>query len=161
VFAWSQNRSGFTAWYGVGSALSLAIEREGRDAIAEMASDWPFFATLIDDMEMVLAKCDLGIFEVYSKLAGDAHASFYPGIADEFRRTRDAVLAIRDEDELLAGDRRLALSIRLRNPYVDPISLLQVDLLRRWRRAGRPDDALLHALMATVNGIAAGVQNTG
>ncbi len=161
VFAWSQNRSGFTAWYGVGSALQLAIEREGVDAIAEMARDWPFFATLIDDMEMVLAKCDIGIFEVYSKLAGDAHAAFFPGIADEFRRTRDAVLAIRSEEELLSGDRRLALSIRLRNPYVDPISLLQVDLLRRWRHAGRPDDALLHALMATVNGIAAGVQNTG
>ena len=161
VFAWSQNRSGLTAWYGVGSALAMAIEREGLAAITEMASDWPFFTTLIDDMEMVLAKCDMGIFEVYSKLAGDSHRAFFPGIADEFRRTREAVLAIRNEEELLAGDRRLALSIRLRNPYVDPISLLQVDLLRRWRKADRPDDALLHALMATVNGIAAGVQNTG
>ena len=161
VFAWSQNRSGLTAWYGVGSALAMAIEREGIAAIAEMASDWPFFTTLIDDMEMVLAKCDMGIFEVYSKLAGDAHGAFFPGIAEEFRRTREAVLAIRNGEELLSGDRRLALSIRLRNPYVDPISLLQVDLLRRWRKADRPDDALLHALMATVNGIAAGVQNTG
>jgi len=161
VFAWSQNRSALTAWYGVGSALSYAIEREGRDAVAEMARDWPFFATLIDDMEMVLAKCDMGIFEVYSKLAGSAHAEFFPRISAEFQRTRAAVLAIRNEDELLSADRRLALSIRLRNPYVDPISLLQVDLLRRWRRAERPDDALLHALMATVNGIAAGVQNTG
>jgi len=161
VFAWSQNRSGFTAWYGVGSALAAAVEREGGEALAELARDWPFFATLVDDIEMVLAKSDLGIFEAYSRLAGDRHEAFFPGIAAEFRRTRDAVLAIRSEDELLAGDRRLALSIRLRNPYVDPISLLQVDLLQRWREAGRPDDALLHALMATVNGIAAGVQNTG
>ncbi|PPJ44811.1 hypothetical protein C0075_24385, partial [Rhizobium sp. KAs_5_22] len=72
-----------------------------------------------------------------------------------------AVLAIKGSDELLRGDHRLRQSIRLRNPYVDPISLLQVDLLARWRAADRPDDALLQALVATVNGIAAGVQNTG
>ncbi|NLG59240.1 MAG: phosphoenolpyruvate carboxylase, partial [Gammaproteobacteria bacterium] len=73
----------------------------------------------------------------------------------------DAVLAIKREDELLANDYRLRLSIRLRNPYVDPISLLQVELLRRWREGGRQDEGLLRALFATVNGIAAGVQNTG
>jgi phosphoenolpyruvate carboxylase len=70
-------------------------------------------------------------------------------------------LAIKGSSELLAGDRRLRLSIRLRNPYVDPISLLQVDLLERWRAGGREDEALFQALVATVNGIAAGVQNTG
>ena len=75
--------------------------------------------------------------------------------------TANQVLAIKDEDELLNGDQRLQQSIRLRNPYVDPISLLQVELLARWRTAGRPDDDLLNALVATVNGIAAGVQNTG
>jgi phosphoenolpyruvate carboxylase len=110
---------------------------------------------------MLLAKSDLDIFERYSRLAGDAHATFFPGIAAEFCRTRDAILAIKGEDALLAGDYRLRLSIRLRNPYVDPISLLQVDLLSRWREAGRPEDALFRALVATVNGIAAGVQNTG
>ena len=71
------------------------------------------------------------------------------------------ILAIKDEADLLAHDPRLRQSIRLRNPYVDPISLLQVDLLARWRDGGREDDALLQALMATVNGIAAGIQNTG
>ncbi|MFA5684966.1 MAG: phosphoenolpyruvate carboxylase [Lysobacteraceae bacterium] len=161
VFAWSQNRSMLTAWYGVGAALDEAVQREGRDALAEVARDWPFFATLIDDVEMVLAKADLGIFEAYSELAGDLHRPFFARIAGEFQRARDAVLAIRGSDELLSDDRRLALSIRLRNPYVDPISLLQVDLLRRWRAAERPDDALFHALASTVNGIAAGVQNTG
>ncbi|MGO4773946.1 phosphoenolpyruvate carboxylase, partial [Lysobacter sp. 2RAB21] len=92
---------------------------------------------------------------------GDLHARFHPGIAEEFERTRHAVLTIKGSDELLAGDHRLRQSIRLRNPYVDPISLLQVDLLARWRAAGRQEDALLQALVATVNGIAAGVQNTG
>lgn len=161
VFAWSQNRCGLTAWYGVGTALTTGIARYGIDAMREMARDWPFFATVIDDVEMVLAKSELAIFERYSQLAGPLHARFYPAIADEFQRCREAVLAIKASDELLAHDFRLRQSIRLRNPYVDPISVLQVDLLARWRQADRPDDALFHALVATVNGIAAGVQNTG
>ncbi|MBP8081414.1 MAG: phosphoenolpyruvate carboxylase, partial [Arenimonas sp.] len=110
---------------------------------------------------MVLAKSDLDIFERYSQLAGDLHGCYYPDIRAEFERTRDAVLAIKGESVLLAKDPRLRLSIRLRNPYVDPISLLQVDLLSRWRATGGADEALFHALVATVNGIAAGVQNTG
>jgi phosphoenolpyruvate carboxylase len=161
VFAWSQNRAGLTAWYGVGTALTAAIGRHGLPALQEMSRDWPFFDTLLDDLAMVLAKSDLGIFEQYSQLAGPLHDELFPIIAGEFARCRDAVLALRGSDSLLANDRRLAFSIRLRNPYVDPISLLQVDLLRRWRAAGRPDDALFHALAVTVNGIAAGVQNTG
>ena len=166
VFAWAQNRCGLTAWFGVGTALQRALDRHGRDALAAMARDWPFFGTLVDDVEMVLAKSDMAIFERYSRLAaalpeGDLHARLHPGIAAEFARTRDAVLAIKGETMLLAGDLRLRQSIRLRNPYVDPISLLQVDLLARWREAGSPEGALQQALVATVNGIAAGIQNTG
>lgn len=162
VFAWSQNRCNLTAWYGVGSGLAAAIEAKGEEAMAEMARDWPFFATLVDDVEMVLAKTELDIFARYSQLAGaELHAALFSRIEAEFARTQAAVLALKGAKGLLAGDRRLRLSIRLRNPYVDPISLLQVDLLRRWRAAGRPEDALFHALVATVNGIAAGVQNTG
>ena len=131
------------------------------EAMAAMARDWPFFATLLDDLEMTLAKSDLAIFECYSRLSGDLHDAMFPGIAAEFERTRDLLLALRDEDALLARDPRLRQSIRLRNPYVDPISLLQVDLLRRWRAGGREDDSLLDALVSTVNGIAAGIQNTG
>ncbi|MCL1635767.1 phosphoenolpyruvate carboxylase [Luteimonas sp. SX5] len=160
VFAWSQNRSGLTAWYGVGQALAQGIERYGQAAMAEMARDWPFFQTMLDDVEMTLAKSDLGIFERYSQLS-PAHAAFYPGIAEEFARTRDAVLAIRGEQDLLSHDPRLRLSIRLRNPYVDPISVLQVELLRRWRASDRNDEDVLRALLVTVNGIAAGIQNTG
>ena len=120
-----------------------------------------FFATLLDDVEMVLAKSDMAIFERYSQLARDAHAPYYARVHGEFQRCREAILAIKRQDALLQHDQRLAQSIRLRNPYVDPISLLQVDLLSRWREAGRPEDALFRALVATVNGIAAGVQNTG
>lgn len=161
VFAWSQNRSGLTAWYGAGTALEWAIAEFGREAIVEMIDDWPFFATFIDDIEMVLAKCDIGIFEEYSKLSADLHSELFPRIRDEFYRTKRCILELRGEDDLLQKDRRLCHSIRLRNPYVDPISLLQVDLLRRWREAGRPEDDLFHALVTTINGISAGVQNTG
>lgn len=161
VFAWSQNRSGLTAWYGAGSALEWAIGEWGREAMVEMIRDWPFFASFVDDIEMVLAKCDMGIFEEYSKLSGDLHNELFPRIRDEFYRTRNCILELRGEEDLLQKDRRLGHSIRLRNPYVDPISLLQVDLLRRWRDAGREEDDLFHALVTTVNGISAGVQNTG
>jgi len=161
VFAWSQNRSGLTGWYGVGTALRHGIEAHGLDAMAGMARDWPFFAAMIDDVEMLMAKSDLAIFERYSQLAGPLHAAFFPQVAAEFARTREAILAIKARDELLADDYRLRLSIRLRNPYVDPISLLQVDLLQRWRAGDRGDEAVLRALVSTVNGIAAGIQNTG
>ncbi len=161
VFAWSQNRSGLTGWYGVGTALIHGIATHGHDTMAAMARDWPFFAAMLDDIEMLLAKSDLAIFERYSRLSGPLHDTFFPGIAAEFERTIDTILRLRERSQLLQDDYRLRLSIRLRNPYVDPISLLQVELLQRWRDAGREDDALLQALVATVNGIAAGIQNTG
>ena len=161
VFAWAQNRSNLTGWYGMGSALALGIERHGLDFMAAMARDWPFFASAIDDVEMVLAKADMGIFEPYSRLDPQLHARFHPRIAEEFQRSLQAVLAIKQRAQLLEDDYRLRLSIRLRNPYVDPISLLQVELLQRWRAGGRSDDDLFKALVATVNGIAAGIQNTG
>jgi len=161
VFAWSQNRSGLTGWYGVGTALAHGIATHGHDTIAAMAHDWPFFAAMLDDIEMLMAKSDLAIFERYSRLAGPLHDVFYADIAAEFERTADTILALRGRSRLLQDDYRLRLSIRLRNPYVDPISLLQVELLQRWRDSGRKDDALLQALVATVNGIAAGIQNTG
>ena len=161
VFAWSQNRAGLTAWYGTGTALTEAIDQHGLATVQEMAKEWPFFGTLLDDLEMVLAQSDLAIFERYSLLAGAAHEELFPLVAEEFARARRAILAITGLSRLLDGDLRLQRSIRLRNPYVDPISLLQVELLTQWRAAGRPEGALQRALIATVNGIAAGVQSTG
>jgi len=161
VFAWSQNRSSLPAWYGVGQALESAAARGEEGTLAEMARDWLFFRTLLDDVDMVLAKSDMDIAERYSELSGPLHEQFFPSIRAEFERTRTWVLRLKGERELLAADRRLGQSIRLRNPYVDPISLIQVDLLARWRAEGRPDGPLLRALVATVNGIARGVQNTG
>src|SRR3546814_12323352 len=105
-----------------------------------MARDWPFFGTMLDDLEMTLAKSDLAIFERYSRLAGDAHDALFPGIAAEFAAPRDTLLSIRDEDALLSRDPRLRLPIRLPNPYLHPISLLPVPLLRR-SRTHAPQDA--------------------
>jgi phosphoenolpyruvate carboxylase len=161
VFAWSQNRSGLTGWYGVGAALAHGIATHGIETMHAMARDWPFFAAMLDDIEMLMAKSDLAIFERYSRLAGPLHTAYFPGIAEEFERTGEALLALRDRRQLLQGDYRLRLSIRLRNPYVDPISLLQVELLQRWRAGDRGDEALFRSLVTTVNGIAAGIQNTG
>ena len=161
VFAWTQCRSIITGWYGLGTALEHAVDVHGEKALAQMASDWPFFTNLLDDVEMVLAKCDLDIAEAFSKLAGPLHESFFAMIRGEFERTSHWLLRLKESQELLRDDPRLALSIRLRNPYVDPMSLLQVDLLQRWRAADRNDDHLLRALVACVNGVAQGLQNTG
>ena len=161
VFAWTQCRSILTGWYGLGTALEQGIAEYGEAAMIEMARDWPFFANALDDVEMVLAKCDLAIAEAFSELSGELHAPFFTLIADEFERTRRTLLTLKQADQLLAKAPRLARSIQLRNPYVDPMSVLQIDLLKRWRASGGEDDHLLQALVACVNGVSQGLQNTG
>ncbi|MFC5581590.1 phosphoenolpyruvate carboxylase [Rhodanobacter terrae] len=161
VFAWTQCRSILPGWYGLGSALEQSAQQLGEEALVEMARDWPFFSNVLDDVEMVLAKCDLDIAEAFSKLSGPLHEEFFGLIRDEFARTRHWLLRLKRSDALLQVEPRLAASIRLRNPYVDPMSLLQVDLLQRWRATERADDALLQALVACVNGVSQGLQNTG
>lgn len=161
VFAWSQARAVIPGWFGVGSGLQAAADAGHEERLREMAHDWPFFATFLDDMAMVLSKGDIHIAEQFSRLAGPLHARFFPVIREELALTGHWVKRLSGQQELLAHDPRLALSIRLRNPYIDPISTLQVDLLQRWRHSGREDEALLRALVACVNGVSQGVQNTG
>jgi phosphoenolpyruvate carboxylase len=161
VFAWTQSRAGLTGWYGVGSAIAAMLDAGHEDTLREMARDWAFFRTLIEDLEMLLAKCDLDIAERYSQLSGDLHDVFFPRIRAEFERSVAGVLRLRGRERLLADDARLAQSIALRNPYVDPVSVVQVDLLRRWRAADRNDDALFGALVGGVHGVALALQNTG
>jgi len=161
VFAWTQCRSILPGWYGLGTALEYGVSEFGEAAMIEMARDWPFFANALDDVSMVLAKCDLGIAEAFSQLAGPLHEPFFGLIREEFERTRGWLLRLKGIETLLQNEPRLAVSISLRNPYVDPMSLLQVDLLKRWRAGGETDDALLTALVACVNGVSQGLQNTG
>ena len=161
VFAWSQARAVIPGWYGVGSGLQAAIDAGHEGLLKEMACDWPFFSTFLDDIAMVLSKGDLTIAEQFSQLSGALHGRFFPQIERELELTSQWILALTGQDALLQHDQRLALSIRLRNPYIDPISVLQVDLLRRWRESGGEDDDVLRALVACVNGVSQGVQNTG
>ncbi|MCW8808454.1 MAG: phosphoenolpyruvate carboxylase, partial [Rhodanobacter sp.] len=161
VFAWTQCRSILPGWYGLGSALASGVARFGEDAMREMARDWPFFSNMLDDVEMVLAKCDLDIAEAFSKLSGPLHDEMFGLIRAEFALTRQGLLRLKGHQSLLQDSPRLAASIHLRNPYVDPMSLLQVDLLQRWRAGDCADDTLLQALVACVNGVSQGLQNTG
>jgi len=161
VFAWTQNRHLLPAWYGVGQGLAEAARLHGPDTLLQMATRWPFFANLLADLAMVLAKADLEIAARYAGLSGPAGLEVFPIIRRRWEETRQWVLTLRGEDELLDKEPALKRSIRLRNPYVDPMSLLQVDLLARWREGGREDKELERALFETVRGIAQGMQNTG
>jgi phosphoenolpyruvate carboxylase len=161
VFAWTQSRHLLPGWYGLGTALDRAAERHGTGTLGEMVRDWPFLRALIDDVEMVLGVADLSIAARYARLAGDLGNQYFPGIRAEFDRTVAHVLALKHERALLDSDPALQRSILLRNPYVDPMSLLQIDLLQRWRAEGRPDNEVFRALLASVRGIAQGLQSTG
>jgi phosphoenolpyruvate carboxylase len=161
VFAWTQSRLILPGWFGLGSGLAAAGEKFDDDAFRAMFREWYFMRALTADAEMVLAKADLGVARLYSELAGDLHERFFPVIEKEFEMTRDLILEYSDHDALLDGDITLQRAIMLRNPYVDPMSLMQVDLLRRWRAKGREDAELFETLLASINGIAQGLQNTG
>lgn len=160
VFAWTQCRAGMPGWFGIGTALEAAIARHGEGFVAEMTRDWPFFRALLSDVEMVTAKGDMAIAERFSELSGDLHDKFFPRLRDEHQRTVSCVERLRGRP-MLSDDPRLERSLRLRNPYTDPMSLLQRDLLERWRKADRPDDELFRALCATVHGVSQALQNTG
>jgi len=162
VFSWTQARFLLPGWYGIGSGLRKAIHQFGDEAMGDMIQEWYFQRSLTADTEMVLAKSDLGIASLYSKLAGDElHNRFFSIIETEFDLTRDLILSYSEHDELLEGDITLQRAIMLRNPYVDPMSHMQVDLLSRWRESNCEDEEIFDALLASVNGIAQALQNTG
>ena len=161
VFSWTQARFVLPGWYGVGSGIRRAEEQFGEDAVGQMFREWYFHRSLTADTEMVLAKSDLGIAELYSQLAGELHDEFFPIVKTEYDLTRDTILKYSDQETLLEGDVTLQRAIMLRNPYVDPMSLMQVDLLARWRASNREDEKMFDALLASVNGIAQALQNTG
>jgi len=161
VFSWTQCRSMLTGWYGLGTGLEAAVTAHGLDALRQAAEAWPFLDAMLADVEMVLAKADLEIAAMYTGLVGGEAVALFDTVREEYERTVGHVLEIRGADGLLESEPTLRRSIRLRNPYVDPMNVLQVDLLRRWRDQDRPDGPLFTALLATVNGIARGLQNTG
>jgi len=161
VFSWTQSRCMLPGWYGIGSGLAKAAKQFDDKLLREMFMEWYFMRALTADAEMVLAKADLGIAKLYSELAGELHDEFFPIIEKEYELTCDLILGYSEHETLLEGDSTLQRAIMLRNPYVDPMSLMQIDLLARWRKSGRDDPKLFDALLASVNGIAQGLQNTG
>jgi phosphoenolpyruvate carboxylase len=161
VFSWAQTRIGFPGVFGFGTAIDAAITEFGIERLRRLLDEQVFFKALINDVEMVLAKSELGLGRRYSRLAPPEQGHYFDAIEAEFVLATSSILKLKQSENLLDDQRVLQRNIRLRNPYVDPIHLLQIDLLCRWRQGGRQDESQLEALKATVKGIALGIQNTG
>ena len=164
VFGWMQSRHAVPAWFGVGHALQrFAKSGAGHEQLLrQMARGFPVFSELLRNVELGMAKADLGIARDYSGLVKNVtlRKRVFSMLEEEFLRSRRMILRVTGQRELLGRNRVLARSIRLRNPYVDPMSLIQVELLRR-KQEGQQSSELEYPLGATINGIAAGLHNTG
>jgi phosphoenolpyruvate carboxylase len=159
-FAWTQTRLMLAAWLGVEDALDRARARGERERLIEMYRDWPHFQSAIGLIEMVLAKADARVAAEYDRqLVSPPLQALGAELRARLARAVDGVLDISGHAELLESSPVIRRSIGVRNPYVDPLNLVQVELLRRVRQ--RPDARAHRALMVTVNGIAAGMRNTG
>ncbi len=164
VFGWMQSRHALPAWFGVGYAMErFAAQGVGKEReLQEMMLRFPVFNDLIRNVELAMAKADLAIAQLYASLVRDESLRnrVWKMVVEEFERTRRMLLLVKRQEKLLEKNPVLSRSIRLRNPYVDPMSLIQVDLLRR-KQLGDNSEELNYALGATINGIAAGLHNTG
>ena len=163
VFGWTQSRLLVPAWFGVGFALTEHMARKGSlELLKTMAREFPLFIDLVRNVEMALGKVDLATARLYSSLVEEdaLRARVYTMFEEEFHRSVNAVLAVTGQAALLEKNQVLARSIKLRNPYVDPMHLIQVDMLRR-KRAGENTPEVNRAIAATISGISAGLRNTG
>jgi phosphoenolpyruvate carboxylase len=167
-FSWGQCRLTLPGWYGFGSAVEAFVNVEGKDPKAQLAllqkmyRQWPFFRTLLSNMDMVLAKSDLALASRYSELVTDARLrkKVFTSIEAEWHRTAEALTRITGDKQRLTHNTALARSIKHRFPYIDPLHHLQVELVRRWR-AGQGDERVQTGIHISINGIAAGLRNTG
>ncbi|MBD9395480.1 phosphoenolpyruvate carboxylase [Acidovorax sp. ACV01] len=167
-FSWGQCRLTLPGWYGFGSAVDAFVNLEGKDPKTQLAllqkmyRQWPFFRTLLSNMDMVLAKSDLALASRYSELVTDARLrkKVFTSIEAEWHRTADALTRITGDKQRLMHNTALARSIKHRFPYIDPLHHLQVELVRRWR-AGLGDERVQTGIHISINGIAAGLRNTG
>ncbi len=169
-FSWGQCRLTLPGWYGFGSAVDSMLLEAGTPAkrkeatvlLHKMVKEWPFFRTLLSNMDMVLAKSDLALASRYSELVLDTklRKKIFSAIEAEWHRTVGALALITGEKHLLADNASLQRSIRHRFPYIDPLNHLQVELIRRYR-AGQADERVQRGIHISINGIAAGLRNTG
>ncbi len=168
VFSWMQSRFNFSGWFGLGSALDAVLARgpKGKKLLRAMHAEWPFFQTLIDNAELTMLKADMGIAALYASLVENERIRrrIFGLLEKEFARTAAAILAITGRKQLLARDPVLSSSVQLRNPYVDPLNYLQVEMLRRLRGGKLPPaeaEAVRSVIELTINGISGGLKNTG
>jgi phosphoenolpyruvate carboxylase len=173
-FSWGQCRLALPGWYGFGSAVETWLEsspkglknpksrKENLVVLQKMYKQWPFFRTLLSNMDMVLAKSDLALASRYAELVGDARLrkKIFAAIEAEWQRTAEALSLITGDKQRLAGNTALQRSIRHRFPYIDPLHHLQVELIRRYRE-GKADERVQRGIHISINGIAAGLRNTG
>jgi phosphoenolpyruvate carboxylase len=159
VFSWAQARVMLPGWYGVGHALA-GFEDQG--LLREMRERWPFLQTTLGNLEMVLAKSDMGIAARYAGLVEEeaAREAIFGRIRDDWHRTRDALLSVTGQSRLLADNPKLDTSIRLRLPYIEPLNLLQIELLKR-HRAGEDDARIAEGIQLSINAIATALRNSG
>src|SRR5688572_23807363 len=163
VFSWTQCRLMLPGWFGVGTAMETWVaEKNSLENLKEMYREWPFFRSVLSNMDMVLAKSDLAIASRYAELVADVklRKHIFGRLSEEWQRTRKWLAAITGNQELLADNPTLARSIRARFPYLDPLNHVQVELLRRYRSGDR-DPRLLRGIHLTINGLAAGLRNSG
>ncbi|APZ99590.1 phosphoenolpyruvate carboxylase [Sphingopyxis sp. QXT-31] len=159
VFSWAQSRTMLPGWYGTGEAFADFADKA---LLADMAASWPFFAALLGNMEMVLAKSDMGIAARYAGLAGqvEGHDAIFGRIKDGWNRAHDGLLEITGQTRLLEKNPALEASIRLRLPYIEPLNLLQIELMKR-HRAGETDARIAEGIQLTINAIATALRNSG
>jgi phosphoenolpyruvate carboxylase len=165
VFSWSQCRLMLPGWYGFGSAINAWLAArpiDGLKLLQEMYREWPFFRAMASNMDMVLAKTDIGIASRYAELVSDAalRESIFTRLRNELEDSKWAIIAIMQQRELLESNPQLFRSIRNRFPYIDPLNHIQIELLRR-HRAGDSDERVAQGIHLTINGIAAGLRNSG
>jgi phosphoenolpyruvate carboxylase len=168
VFSWMQSRFNFPGWYGLGSALDAVLKRgpKGKQLLRTLHAGWPFFQTLIDNAQLTMRKADMGIAELYAGLVPDKaiRERIFGILLAEFNLTEKAILAITGQKQILAREPVLLKSVELRNPYIDPLNYIQVEMMRRLR-AGHlskaDDEATRTVVELTINGISGGLKNTG
>jgi phosphoenolpyruvate carboxylase len=159
VFSWAQARVMLPGWYGVGQAIAAFADK---GLLAEMAEGWPFFAATLANMEQVIAKSDMGIAARYAELVEDRalRETIFPRIHDGWREARDGLLAVTGQSHLLEKHPALDASIRLRLPYIEPLNLLQIELMKR-HRAGETDERVGEGILLSINAIATALRNSG
>ncbi len=165
VFAWTQSRHMIPAWYAAGTGLQAFMDQDESNLslLQNMYQEWSFFRSTINNLQMALMKADMPAAKEYLSLVKDPTIAerIYGNISDEYYRTREALLKISGNEELLSHTPNIQDSVRLRNPYVDPLNFFQVDLLHQLRETETPSDELITEVLLTINGIAAGLVNTG